>query len=59
MADAIAAAGEATGDADLAGVNLAREVVDGEQIVVPRPGEVVGAAPAPPGTVARRRVPWT
>ncbi|MFF3063145.1 helix-hairpin-helix domain-containing protein [Oerskovia sp. NPDC057915] len=45
VADALTAAGDATPDADLAGVNLAREVVDGEQIVVPRPGEVVAAAP--------------
>ncbi|WP_321575501.1 helix-hairpin-helix domain-containing protein [Oerskovia douganii] len=47
VADALTAAGDATPDADLAGVNLAREVVDGEQIVVPRPGEVVAAAPGP------------
>ncbi len=47
VADALTAAGDATTDADLAGVNLAREVVDGEQIVVPRPGEVVVAAPGP------------
>jgi len=48
VADALTAAGDATPDADLAGVNLAREVVDGEQIVVPRPGEAVAAAPQPP-----------
>jgi competence protein ComEA len=47
VADALAAAGDATAEADLAGVNLAREVVDGEQIVVPRPGEAVAAAPGP------------
>ncbi|WP_318243996.1 ComEA family DNA-binding protein [Oerskovia rustica] len=47
VADALTAAGDATPDADLAGVNLAREVVDGEQIVVPRPGEAVIAAPEP------------
>ncbi|QDW64757.1 ComEA family DNA-binding protein [Oerskovia sp. KBS0722] len=47
VADALTAAGGATPDADLAGVNLAREVVDGEQIVVPRPGEAVVAAPGP------------
>ncbi|MFE4463562.1 helix-hairpin-helix domain-containing protein [Oerskovia sp. NPDC056781] len=47
VADALTAAGDATPDADLAGVNLAREVVDGEQIVVPRPGEAVVAAPGP------------
>ncbi|KQX68899.1 hypothetical protein ASD06_17440 [Angustibacter sp. Root456] len=45
--DAVKAAGGATGRADLAAVNLARPVVDGEQVVVPRPGE----AP-PPGTSA-------
>lgn len=47
VADALTAAGDATPDADLTGVNLAREVVDGEQIVVPRPGEAVVAAPGP------------
>lgn len=41
---AVAAAGGATGAADLARVNLARPVVDGEQVVVPRPGEPVSAA---------------
>lgn len=41
VADAVAAAGGATGEADLAAVNLARALVDGEQIVVPRPGEQV------------------
>lgn len=35
VADAIAAAGGATDDARLASINLARLVVDGEQIVVP------------------------
>lgn len=39
VADAVTAAGGATGEADLAAVNLARAVVDGEQILVPRPGE--------------------
>ncbi|WP_395243293.1 helix-hairpin-helix domain-containing protein [Agromyces sp. MMS24-K17] len=43
VVDAIAAAGGPTADADPAGVNLARPVVDGEQVVVP----VVGAVPAP------------
>jgi competence protein ComEA len=37
--DALAAAGGATPAADLAAVNLARLVTDGEQLVVPRPGE--------------------
>lgn len=43
--DALELAGGPTLDADLAGINLARRVFDGEQILVPRPGE----AP-PPGT---------
>lgn len=42
--DAVAAAGGTTSDADLAGLNLARELVDGEQIRVPGPGEVVEPA---------------
>lgn len=42
--DAIAAAGGFASDAERAAVNLARPVVDGEQILVP----VVGAAPLPP-----------
>ncbi len=46
--DAIASAGGLTGDADSAGVNLARPVSDGEQLVVPRVGEVM-APPAPAG----------
>ncbi len=41
--DAVAAAGGLTEGADPAGVNLARPVVDGEQLVVPK----VGEAPAP------------
>lgn len=41
--DALTAAGGATDEADLGQVNLARLVVDGEQVFVPRPGEV------PPG----------
>ncbi|MFF2495836.1 helix-hairpin-helix domain-containing protein [Agromyces sp. NPDC058064] len=42
VVDAIAAAGGLSADADPAGVNLARAVADGEQLVVP----VVGATPA-------------
>lgn len=38
--DAVARAGGAVDDADLTAVNLARVVVDGEQIVIPRVGEV-------------------
>ncbi|HEX2704407.1 MAG TPA: helix-hairpin-helix domain-containing protein [Candidatus Lustribacter sp.] len=53
--DAITAAGGPTRHADLSRVNLARLVVDGEQIVVPRPGEVVAAPPGatPSGAGAR------
>ncbi|NQX13659.1 ComEA family DNA-binding protein [Microbacteriaceae bacterium VKM Ac-2855] len=39
VVDAIAAAGGFAGDADRAGVNLARVVADGEQIIVPKIGE--------------------
>ncbi|MEP7763675.1 ComEA family DNA-binding protein [Sanguibacter sp. 25GB23B1] len=42
--DAIGAAGGLTAGADTAAVNLAREVVDGEQIYVPLPGEVAPGA---------------
>ncbi|MGV8965282.1 MAG: ComEA family DNA-binding protein [Cellulomonas sp.] len=47
--DAVQAAGGAGPGADLAGLNLARVVQDGEQIVVPLPGEVVAGAGAPAG----------
>lgn len=45
VVDAIAAAGGLTPEADPGGVNLARRVSDGEQLVVPKPGEVLPAAP--------------
>lgn len=50
--DAVEAAGGALRSADLNHLNLARVVVDGEQIVVPKPGEVSPAAGASgaPGT---------
>ncbi|MCL2424093.1 MAG: ComEA family DNA-binding protein [Micrococcales bacterium] len=48
VADAVEAAGGATDEADLAGVNLARALVDGEQLYVPRPGEVLPGAPEGP-----------
>jgi competence protein ComEA len=48
IVDALAAAGGTTDEADLAAVNLARIVTDGEQVVVP----VVGANPAEPRTGA-------
>lgn len=46
VVDALDAAGGATAEADLAAVNLARPVVDGEQVYVPRPGEHPPAARA-------------
>ncbi|GEK19502.1 ComEA family DNA-binding protein [Cellulomonas xylanilytica] len=39
VVDALAAAGGAGADAEVSALNLARVLVDGEQIVVPRPGE--------------------
>jgi competence protein ComEA len=44
--DAIEAAGGATGRADLARINLARKVVDGERILVPKPGQKLEDDPA-------------
>ncbi|HEY0119710.1 MAG TPA: ComEA family DNA-binding protein [Cellulomonas sp.] len=57
VVDAIAAAGGAAGDADLSGLNLARVLVDGEQVAVPRPGDPPSAAtPDPPGDGAAGRL---
>ncbi|WP_433556242.1 ComEA family DNA-binding protein [Pseudonocardia xinjiangensis] len=58
VADALAAAGGPVPGTDLAGLNLARRVVDGEQVAVgvpPAPDALPGAAggaggPAPPGS---------
>lgn len=47
--DAVGKAGGALPGADLAAVNLARVVVDGEQVRVPRPGEAASAPDAPSG----------
>lgn len=47
--DVIAAAGGFTDDADPAGVNLARPLTDGEQLRVPRIGEVPAAPPPQAG----------
>ena len=47
VADAVAAAGGATGNADIDQVNLAELVADGQQIRVPRPGD-------PPPAPSRR-----
>lgn len=49
VADAVSAAGGASKHADLAALNLARPVIDGEQVYVPRPGETPPPPPAPPG----------
>jgi competence protein ComEA len=46
--DAVEAAGGALDGADLTRVNLARMLVDGEQLFVPRPGEEVPAQGAGP-----------
>lgn len=53
VVDALAAAGGSTHAADLAGVNLARRVEDGEQILVPVVGAVAdpSAPPSGDGTV--------
>lgn len=54
VADAIESAGGATRTADLTAMNLARALVDGEQVFVPKPGEQPPAALAPqvPGGAA-------
>ena len=49
VADAISAAGGATEEADLAAVNLARLLVDGEQVYVPARGESPRTPPAGSG----------
>jgi competence protein ComEA len=51
IADAVARAGGATAKADLAQVNLAAPLADGEQVVVPRRGT--------PGTAAESAAPGT
>ncbi|WP_432512549.1 ComEA family DNA-binding protein [Kineococcus sp. SYSU DK001] len=45
VADALAAAGGAAAEADLDGLNLARVLADGEQVLVPGPGDPAPAAP--------------
>ena len=50
VADAIAAAGGAKPSADLSGLNLARVLVDGEQVQVLRPGEAPSAGASGSGT---------
>jgi competence protein ComEA len=50
VGDAVVAAGGLTGDADTARVNLARALVDGEQVHLPRVGEDPPEPVAPAGT---------
>ena len=50
IADAVARAGGATGKADLAQVNLAAPLADGEQVVVPKRGVAGASGSAPGGT---------
>lgn len=57
VGEALDKAGGATSDAELSGVNLARPLVDGEQVVVPAPGDPPAAAPSgavtgPPGSTS-------
>jgi len=51
--DAVSAAGGALPAADLAAINLARVLADGEQIVVPKPGEHPTTAPAAPAAAGQ------
>jgi competence protein ComEA len=50
VADALELAGGAGAKAELAGVNLAARVTDGQQIVVPERGVAAGAAASPPAS---------
>ena len=49
VADAVEAAGGATGKADLSALNLARVLVDGEQVRVPAVGDPPVTSPGPGG----------
>jgi competence protein ComEA len=55
VADAVAAAGGPGADAELAGVNLAARLADGQRIVVPRVGQVVAALPVVAGVAGDGR----
>ena len=61
VVEAIDAAGGATASADLAALNLARVVADGEQVIVPGPGATGGGATnaAPGASGAAGSVPTT
>jgi competence protein ComEA len=52
IADAVARAGGATAKADLALINLAAPLADGEQVIVPRRGAPALGAPAGAGSAA-------
>lgn len=52
VGDAVKAAGGVAQGADVAAINLARVIVDGEQIRVPRKGEAVSAEVAPGASTA-------
>ena len=56
LVDAVAAAGGFADDADDAGVNLARPISDGEQIVVPVVGQAPPVASGSGGTAGDARV---
>ena len=49
VVDAVDAAGGTAPDADMARLNLAAELADGQQVYVVRVGEVAAAAPSPAG----------
>lgn len=51
VVDALAAAGGCTNEADQAAINLARQLRDGEQIVVPKIGEVPAASGSAGGLI--------
>jgi competence protein ComEA len=57
IADALTRAGGATAKADLAQVNLAAPLADGEQVVVPRRGAGVAAAGAGSGSASGPAAP--
>jgi competence protein ComEA len=57
IADAVARAGGATPKADLAQVNLAAPVADGEQVVVPKRGLAAAAPSAGAGSAAAAGTP--
>ena len=55
VADAVRRAGGATRRADLGGVNLAAELEDGRQVIVPRRGAAAAGGPACPRASGARR----